>query len=66
MGILKYGTREYTPNKTQLFKRRTVAVSAYDWRDDMSLMLLQQKLLRLLQVYERQVKINSTSSANKK
>jgi hypothetical protein len=33
MGILKYGTREYTPNKTKLSRGGSVAVSrAYDWR----------------------------------
>jgi hypothetical protein len=52
MGILKYGTRGYAPAKTQAFQEGgTVAVSkAYDWRDDpYELMLLQQRLHKLLQ-----------------
>jgi hypothetical protein len=58
MGILKYGTRGYAPAKTQAFQEGgTVAVSkAYDWRDDpYELMLLQQRLHKLLQGFARQV-----------
>jgi hypothetical protein len=49
MGILKYGTRIRT--KTQAFQEGgTVAVSkAYDWRRSYELMLLQQRLHKLLQ-----------------
>jgi hypothetical protein len=70
MGILKYGTREYTPNKTQAFQEGgSVAVSrAYDWRDDpYELMLLQQKAAQTTAgIRASGRKSNSASSANKK
>jgi hypothetical protein len=66
MGILKYGTRIRT-RKTQAFQEGgTVAVSkAYDWRDDpYELMLLQQRLHKLLQGFASGRK--AASSGNKK
>jgi hypothetical protein len=56
MGILKYGTRGYAPAKTQAFQEGgTVASKAYDWRRSYELMLLQQRLHKLLQGFARQV-----------
>jgi hypothetical protein len=68
MGILKYGTEDTHPQNTGFSRRRDCSCfKAYDWRDDpYELMLLQQRLHKLLGIRASGRKAASSSSGIKK